>query len=76
MRGITSNYISIEENFDLSLDHLSIILTLSDTSIIKKQALSLINKKTDWIAFKKELEPRIKLNTSLKIINSSKFEIK
>lgn len=42
----------IEEAWDMNSDHSSILLMLSDTIIQKETLPSLVNKNTDWGAFK------------------------
>lgn len=66
LKGISLNYSSIEDNYDLSSDHSPIILTISETIINKEKPPTLTNKRTDWESFREELEQRIKLNTPLK----------
>lgn len=55
LRNINASYIDIEECLDLSSDHSSIILTLSESVIWKERNLALTNRKTDWDKFKLEI---------------------
>ena len=66
LKGISSNYISMEDCFDLSSDHSPIILTLSETIITKQKTQRLTNKNTDWNGYRIELEQQINLRIPLK----------
>ena len=66
IRKISSNFIDIEENFDLNSDHSAAILTLSEHIIKKNTRPSLINKTTNWENFRRGLQDSITLNISLK----------
>lgn len=65
-RKISSNYIIVEENFDLDSDHSPVILTLSENIIKKEHNPTLVNRKTDWEGFQEELSNYIQLNVPLK----------
>lgn len=64
-RNIASNYINIEEAWDMNSDHSPILLTLSDRVISKEVSPRLVNKLTDWQSFKLKLEESIELSVPL-----------
>ena len=64
-RKLPLAYAKLEEGFDSSSDHSSILLTLSDKIIVKENKPSLTNRHTDWEGFKYELNNRIKFNVLL-----------
>jgi hypothetical protein len=47
VKNISTNYMKIEEGFDLNSDHSPIYLTISDKIITKDQNPELTNKHTD-----------------------------
>lgn len=65
-KGISSNYTSVSECFDLSSDHSPIISTISTTITKKEMPPNLVNKKTDFKKFEKYLNDHINLNIPLK----------
>ena len=65
-RKISSNFIDVEDNFDLNSDHSPVIMTLSDIIIRKENKPLLVNKTTDWESFRTELDNDIELNIELK----------
>lgn len=65
-RGVSSNYVHVEESVDLTSDHTPIILTLSDTIIIKQIPPRLTGKNTNWEQFRGELDNKINLRVPLK----------
>lgn len=73
-RKLPANYISIEEESDVYSDHSPIVLTLSDKIINKESNLRLINQRTDWDKFRREVNNRIKLKVPLKTINQLEQE--
>ncbi|KAL1448307.1 hypothetical protein WDU94_003690 [Cyamophila willieti] len=64
-KNLSANYMTIENNYDLSSDHSGIILTLSDNIILKTSNPILTNKRTDWKSFKLDLANKISLDVSL-----------
>lgn len=64
-KNISANYVLVEELYDLSSDHSPILLTLSEQIIQKTHSPVLVNNKTDWNAFKIEINKYINLNDSL-----------
>lgn len=70
-RGISSNYIDVTSNLDLSSDHTPIIVNVSTAVILSERPLKLFNKKTDWCNFRglvdRELNPNIPLQSSTEI---------
>jgi len=65
IKNISSNYIQIEDNLELSSDHSPIILTLSESIIQKPRNPVLVNKKTDWEGFRMTIDQRIQLSVSI-----------
>lgn len=66
VRKISSNYVKVEEEVDLSSDYTAISLTLSDNIILRESKPSLTNRLTNWQGFQNFLQERIKLNVPLK----------
>jgi hypothetical protein len=66
VKNISTNYIKIEEGFDLNSDHSSIYLTISDKIITKDQNPVLTNKHKDQDYFNHLLESNINLTVLLK----------
>jgi len=64
-KKIASNFINIEDNYDLNSDHSSIIMTLSETVIKKPIKPTLSNKTTDWESFKIQLDQEVNLDIDL-----------
>jgi hypothetical protein len=71
VKNISTNYIKIEEGFDLNWDHSPIYLTISEKIITKDQNPVLTNKRTDWDYFNHLLESNINLTVPLKIWKSN-----
>jgi hypothetical protein len=65
VKNISTNYIKIEDRFELNSDHAPIYLTISDKIITKDQNPS-TNKHTDWDYFNHLLESNINLTVPLK----------
>uniref|UniRef100_A0A0A9XM38 RNA-directed DNA polymerase from mobile element jockey n=1 Tax=Lygus hesperus TaxID=30085 RepID=A0A0A9XM38_LYGHE len=65
VKNISTNYLLVEENDDLSSDHSPVLLTLSCHIIQKPYNPVLVNKNTDWDKFKVELAKNIDLHVSL-----------
>lgn len=66
VRNISTNYIQVDEAWDMNSDHSPILLTLSDTIIHKENAPRLINRLTDWQSFRLDLENAINLSVPLR----------
>lgn len=65
-KGIALNYLKIESCLELSSDHSPLIVTF-ETKVIRKPAPpALINKNTDWEAFRNILSKELNLNIQLK----------
>lgn len=64
--GISSNYLDIQSNFDLTSDHTPIIVTISTTIIKKQSRLKLYSKNTDWELFKEHIRQNLNLDISMK----------
>lgn len=66
LKNVPTNYLQIEEGFDLNSDHSPILLTMSENIIKKENNPSLTNKFTDWESFKLSLEKKIKLSVPIR----------
>jgi hypothetical protein len=75
IKNISSNYMHIEDNLELTSDRIPVILTLSEHIMTKPAAPTLINRKTNWEGFKRTLEERIELNVSLQTEDQLDFEV-
>lgn len=64
-RKIPVDYIQVQEGFDSTSDHSSILMIISDTIITNDKQPTLTNKYTDWKNFRNELNNSIILNTQL-----------
>jgi hypothetical protein len=65
VKNISTNYIKIEEGFDLNSDHSPVYLLISDKIITKDQNPVLTIKHTDWDYFIHLLESNINLSEQL-----------
>lgn len=65
VKNLSSNYITLAGNNDVSSNHSAVILTLSENIILKPNNPVLVNKKTDWTSFKITLSKRIDLTTNI-----------
>ena len=65
-KGISKNYVHVSDSDALSSDHSPVILTISDTIILKNKPPKLSTNKTNWDLFKKSIINNINLK---KIIN-------
>lgn len=65
IKGLSNNYINAEENDNLSSDHSPVILTVSETIILKEYPPKLASKKTDWEKFREKLEASIQMQAPL-----------
>lgn len=74
-KNIASNFIKIEESYEMNSDHSAILLTLSDNIIEKEKNNMLSNKKTDWESFQLSLERRIHLDVSLQSVDELNSEV-
>lgn len=64
-RKVPTDYIQVQEGFDSTSDHSSILMTISDKIITNEKPPILSNKYTDWKNFKSELNNSIILKTNL-----------
>ena len=69
---IPLNKVNFDSSYNLSSDHLPVILTVNFTIFEKGKEASLYNVKTDWAKFRKLIDGKISLNTSL--ITQDDFE--
>ena len=74
-KGISANYINIENNYDLSSDHSPVIMTLSKSIIKKTMQLKLDNKSTNWEKVKSDLDEIIDLKVPLKTKDQLDIEV-
>ena len=74
-KGISENYIHIENNEGLSSDHSPIILTVSETLIEKENPPKLTNNKTNWESFAELVEQSINLQVPIKNPNQLEEEV-
>lgn len=65
-RKVSSNFIEVEESFDMDSDHSAIILTLSEKIIKRAARATLTNKTTDWESFQIDIQNNSNLNISLR----------
>ena len=65
-KNLSSNFLHIEDSYEMSSDHSPIILTLSETAILRENHCTLVNKHTDWESFKLDLDSVIDLKVPLK----------
>lgn len=65
-KGISKNYVCVQNYCGLSSDHSPVIMTLSDNIIQKPASPALINNKTNWSLFTTLLNEKINLQTPLK----------
>lgn len=74
-KGISNNYIGIDESSDLTSDHSPVIMTISETLLQEEMPPKLTSKKTDWDGFKAELETNIDLKVPLKSPEQLEMEV-
>lgn len=65
IKNISSNFMKVEESYEMNSDHSPILLTLSENIIEKEKNPILINKDPDWESFRICLELKINLDVSL-----------
>lgn len=65
-KNLSPNLLRIEEGYDMSSDHSPIILTVSESLMLKENYPTLVNKNTDWASFKIDLDSIIDLKVPLK----------
>lgn len=61
VRNISSNFLHVEEGWDMDSDHSPVLLTMSENIIKKENNPVLVNRFTDWDNFKTSLEAKINL---------------
>ena len=66
VKNISTNFVQVEEGWDMYSDHSPILLTLSEKVIKKSTKPMLTNKSTNWEGFKQSLERNINLSVPLK----------
>ncbi len=65
-RGISQNYIHIENCESLASDHSPVIMTISETIIKRERAPRLTNFKTNWDLFRELMEEKINLQVPIR----------
>lgn len=68
-KGISSDYIDLQNLDDLSSDHTPLLLTLSNTIHTKTLRPQLTSKNTDWEQFREIINEKIDLRIKLKTIS-------
>lgn len=66
IKNISTNFLHIEEGWDMDSDHSPVMLTLSECIIKKESNPTLVNKFTDWSGFRLYLDEKINLSVPLK----------
>lgn len=64
-KNISTNYVHLEEGFNMNSDHSPIILRFSQKILLRESHLTLVNKSTDWDSFALDLDNIIDLKTPL-----------
>lgn len=65
-KGLSDNYVKVENSHDLCSDHSPVVMTVSKTLVEKLLPPRLTSYKTDWEGFQKDLEDRIETQVPLK----------
>lgn len=65
-KGISNKFIHVEDSGSLMSDHSAIVLTISDTIIIKDNPPRLVTHYTNWDVFRKNISDNINLTVPLK----------
>lgn len=65
-KGISTNYISLENSEELTSDHSPVIMTISETIIKRDMQARLTNKNTNWKLFRELIEQKIDLQMPLR----------
>uniref|UniRef100_A0A0A9XZ61 Putative RNA-directed DNA polymerase from transposon X-element n=1 Tax=Lygus hesperus TaxID=30085 RepID=A0A0A9XZ61_LYGHE len=66
VKGVSGNYIHTEDSDGLSSDHSPVIMTLSDSVILREETPKLINKQTNWELFREKLSESINLHVPIR----------
>jgi hypothetical protein len=66
-KGITTNYIEIESNYELSSDHTPVIATLSTRVIFKPTIPTLAINRTNWNCFRTYIEDHINMKINRRV---------
>lgn len=64
--GISTSYMDIVPNYDLSSDHTPVIATISTVVVNKKTIPRLHNRRTNWTEYRSKIDEATNLRTSLK----------
>lgn len=65
-KGISSNYLEVDNIDELSSDHVPVMMILSSTIIRKKKKATISNRYTDWDEFREKLDHLIELKVRFK----------
>lgn len=74
-KGISKNYIHLQNCSELSSDHTPVIMTISESVIQKQDTPFLVNNKTNWELFTYLLSDKISLQKPLKTKNQIEDEV-
>lgn len=74
-RGISSNYINTENSTGIASDHTPVVMSISETIILKDKDLKLTNKKTDWCQYRELLQREINLQVPIKTETELELEL-
>lgn len=53
-KGVFANYIHVQNVEELTSDHLSVVMTISETIFVKENIPKLLNNKTNWDIFRQK----------------------
>lgn len=77
VKGISTNYLNVTSNQDLSSDHTPIIVNVSTSVILSERPFKLFNKKTDWCNFRglmdRNLNPNLPLQSPADIEDAIEY---
>ena len=74
-KGLSDQYMTIDESSDLTSDHTPIVLTISETPSVNEAPCRLINYRTDWKTFRDELASNIELRVPIKTSEQLEEEV-
>lgn len=74
-KNLSSNYLQTQQSYDMNSDHSPIYLEVSEQILQVQNALTLVNKFTDWGSFKIELDCNIDLKVPLKTPEQLNVEV-
>ena len=65
-KGLSSNYLLVEDTLDIPSDHSMVVLNWSVNAIFKKKLFCLHNKTTNWNIFRQEVDTKLEMKIPLK----------